>query len=1819
MKRKLMALMLAGIMVIQSAGISWATEFTDGVNEEYGDSSENGNEEAFSDEQTETEDLEDDSPEKDLTEESEVPAMASGDTSDENVKVSFDNGTLTISGSGMITRTSVKGCGHSLNEIKTIIIKKGITSIGDYTFGECSSLNSIEISNSVTSIGDYAFYLCHSLNSIEIPNSVTSIGDYAFRECSSLNNIEIPNSVTSIEGSAFYCCDSLNSIEIPNSVTSIGDNAFYGCRSLNNIEIPNSVTSIGDNAFYECSSLNSIEIPNSVTSIGDNAFYLCHSLNSIEIPNSVTSIGDYAFYECSSLNRIEIPNSITSIGHNAFYECSSLNSIEIPNSITSIGDNAFYECSSLNSIEIPNSVTSIGYGVFCECSSLNRIEIPNSVTSIGDNAFYKCSSLNRIEIPSSVTSIGDHAFLGCRSLNRIEISNGVTSIGDGVFSGCSSLNSIEIPNSVTSIGDYAFSGCNINRIEIPNSVTSIGDGVFSGCSSLNRIEIPNGVTSIGDKMFSGCNSLNRIEIPSSVTSIRDWAFYGCRSLNSIKIPNSVTSIWDWAFMDCSSLNSIEISNSVTIIGDYAFSGCNITDVYYAGNKTQWEKVTISTCGNRQLLEAAIHYNSTVSTNKKFNLSIKSPAILGNQNSISVDFEASTPGSVANEEKAITWKSSNPAIAEIDKNTTGLIDSADGNSAFGWINLLTYDIGEVTITGTTQDGRTASVTINVEPKLQSKNSTFNISEKTAVTICSVQLKNGNKQYLESFMKSLKVQDTGSYLAGTYVKIDKTEYQISDDGKTADLICTFTPIGDGNEASEITCTSPNGQSISISIGKESIGTFNRDIDQYVLSEVKKYTNNKFYAQYDAIMSAKISGDEKLRRLNELFSNAGITDVKEGVQYISDVSSHQRSYRYLTTNEIYCAYNFLEWLYDGTLGNLRRGLLYADGLIFNGEIFDYTDLSTFTEADYPGVKKNKALLKKILEMDNSNIGTTTFKNANTLAKYLKNILSLNGIKSTDEMNRVMDEIVNCTSAEKLNGLQNQFVELLSKELKHNNKGTVYFDGELFSKALGKSAKILKFGGALAEDITAVINLESDLEKYNKNSRFLQNIYQNKDVSFEMRLAAYRIEYELKTGYYYQLTSILGDIMDFGVDVLYTDKSIVSEYLNKAGISSETTGLFGDAFSTIKFATFVSNIVVDMGDFVKQAAYTQGYGELSALYSLKLENDKNAFLNRQSYENAWTFFEDYTMLWNLRKMGEEQYLGMNEVKMYLFSKVPTLNYDMKVEIVKDTLSELEKCKFNIPSQYTIPASIQYSEKAVIHCPVNVAVCLKNGKQIAYLKDGTESDVTNSYGRFAVVREAYSGEYVKVVCLKDKENVEFKIIGTADGTMQMEFATSDDKTTGNIYKIREVTVSSKSVIQTTVSDIVNKNVYYVDKDGDGKVDEKGNFVVTDDTSCNPVPTPLPTITVTPTPTSSPIHKPVTPNLKIVIPTYNVITFKWSAVSNADGYQVYRKVNSGKWKSVKTTTGLVYKDRDTKAGYKYSYTVKAYKLIDGKKVYSGYDKKGLSGKLNTTVSLKAKNNTVSVSWKKTNGASGYYIYRATSKKGKYSKIKTITSGKTLKYIDKKVKSGKSYYYKVIPFRKINGKAVKGAYSKIKSIALREANMNPNSDGKYSIAAQKLIDYLLKNGEKWKDSSGGIDYTIHHLEVGNGSVTFQYQSAHDDQKSVLWMSYNLGLEINSKSRECITLQWLEQDNSDFSRKNEILVNYMINGNDDSVGISISADSFTRKSKIEFHNWSLKDYTLEQMNEKANKRLQEAMPLFESCLKKGDSDVTMTDLGFTKYSF
>ena len=124
--------------------------------------------------------------------------------------------------------------------------------------------------------------------------SVTSIGDYAFSDCSSLQSVTIPNSVTSIGIGVFHQCSSLQSVTIPKSVTSIGNYAFWGCSNLQSVTIPNSVTSIGNHAFESCSSLQSVTIPNSVTSIGDYAFENCDNLQSVTI-NGNPKIGGSAF------------------------------------------------------------------------------------------------------------------------------------------------------------------------------------------------------------------------------------------------------------------------------------------------------------------------------------------------------------------------------------------------------------------------------------------------------------------------------------------------------------------------------------------------------------------------------------------------------------------------------------------------------------------------------------------------------------------------------------------------------------------------------------------------------------------------------------------------------------------------------------------------------------------------------------------------------------------------------------------------------------------------------------------------------------------------------------------------------------------------------------------------------------------------------------------------------------------------------------------------------------------------------------------------------------------------------------------------------------------------------------------------------------------------------------------------------------------------------------------------------------------------------------------------------------------------------------
>ena len=499
-----------------------------------------------------------------------------------NVTYSFDTSTgmLTISGTGDMENYNYnnyeKNPFYKKSNIKTVIIKNGVTSIGDYTFRDCTSLTSVTIPNSVTSIGYSAFYNCTSLTGATIPNSVTSIGGSAFYGCTSLTSITIPNSVTSIGSSIFYNCTSLTSIEVS------GNNKNYS--SLDGVLFNKNKTELITYPFGKTDS--EYAIPDSVTSIGDYAFYGCTSLTSITIPNSVTSIGYYAFYNCTSLTSVTIPDSVTSIGYETFFNCTSLTSITIPDSVTSIGGSAFYGCTSLTSITIPDSVTSIGRSTFEFCRNLTSVAISDSVKNIGISAFEFCESLTSVAIPDSVTSIGASAFRCCTSLTSVTIPDGVTSIGDSAFETCTSLISINVEEN--NINYSSVNGVLFNRIQ--NELMYYPAG-----KNDKNYEIPDGVTSIGDYSFYGCKSLISVTIPDSVTSIGDYSFYDCTSLASIIVLSANCSFEKIFFKSNTKIYGFEKSTA---------------DKYATSNGNDFVKIYCNDYGMEHIYSKKVIKNST---------------------------------------------------------------------------------------------------------------------------------------------------------------------------------------------------------------------------------------------------------------------------------------------------------------------------------------------------------------------------------------------------------------------------------------------------------------------------------------------------------------------------------------------------------------------------------------------------------------------------------------------------------------------------------------------------------------------------------------------------------------------------------------------------------------------------------------------------------------------------------------------------------------------------------------------------------------------------------------------------------------------------------------------------------------------------------------------------------------------------------------------------------------------------------------------------------------------------------------------------------
>ena len=158
--------------------------------------------------------------------------------------------------------------------------------------------------------------------------------------------------------------------------------------------------------------------------------------------------------------------------------------------------------------------------------------------------------------------------------------------------------------------------------------------------------------------------------------------------------------------------------------------------------------------------------------------------------------------------------------------------------------------------------------------------------------------------------------------------------------------------------------------------------------------------------------------------------------------------------------------------------------------------------------------------------------------------------------------------------------------------------------------------------------------------------------------------------------------------------------------------------------------------------------------------------------------------------------------------------------------------------------------------------------------------------------------------------------------------------------------------------------------------------------------------------------------------TKSSVTLSWNKVKSATGYRVYQKVD-GKWKKLYDTSKNTYKVASLKSGTEYSFAVKAYAKSNGKTYWaSNYASTNTATAPATPKSVSASQSTgsITLSWSKVTGATGYRVYLYNAKTKKYEKIKT-TASRSYKVAD--LKAGNNYKFKVKAYKKVNGNTIWG--------------------------------------------------------------------------------------------------------------------------------------------------------------------------------------------------
>ena len=215
------------------------------------------------------------------------------------------------------------------------------------------------------------------------------------------------------------------------------------------------------------------------------------------------------------------------------------------------------------------------------------------------------------------------------------------------------------------------------------------------------------------------------------------------------------------------------------------------------------------------------------------------------------------------------------------------------------------------------------------------------------------------------------------------------------------------------------------------------------------------------------------------------------------------------------------------------------------------------------------------------------------------------------------------------------------------------------------------------------------------------------------------------------------------------------------------------------------------------------------------------------------------------------------------------------------------------------------------------------------------------------------------------------------------------------------------------------------------------------------------------------------------------VNLNWNSVSNADGYEVLVEMPGG--------TDAVYSVDTNKltlqnfsAGYTYKAKVRAYKYVNGNKVYGDYSslknitiEKEEEIKLDRVTNLKVAvtGKTAKFTWNRVSGASGYELEIYDPDKG-YLTVTTTTTSKTITGFDN---SDENYSVRVRAYKNVNGNKIYGEYSSKMYFKGEKIKLDKVTNLKVTVTGEKAK-------FTWDRVSGVSGYELEIYDPDEGYLT-----------------------------------------------------------------------------------------------------------------------------------